>query len=119
MEPGVVAVIFVSTRTANDEAGYARMAESMESLAHEQEGFVGITSVRDPHTGVGISVSYWRDEACARAWKNVPEHRVAQERGRGDWYRDYSLTIAEVTRSYAWDSEVPGPVAELREGPHE
>lgn len=119
MHPGAVAVIFVSTRTDHDDDGYQLMAARMDELAAHQDGFLGMTSVRDPLTRIGISVSYWRDEGCARAWKNVPEHRRAQEQGRGHWYREYSLTIAAVTRDYAWDSEVPGPVPELGEGPHE
>lgn len=96
----MIAVIFASTRTSADDAGYAAMAEEMDDLARVQEGFVSVDSVRDPTTRRGITVSYWRDEACAAAWKSVAEHRVAQRLGREHWYAEYSVTVAEVTRSY-------------------
>lgn len=104
---GAVAVIFTSERRADpatglaaDAVGYAAMAEAMQDLAARQPGYLGVDSVRDPATGLGITVSYWADDASARAWKSVAEHLVAQERGRDDWYAAYSVVVAEVTRSY-------------------
>ena len=94
--PPYVAVIFTSLRTA-DDGGYAAMAAAMERLAREQPGYLGIEAARE---GVGITVSYWRDEASATAWKQVGAHLVAQRRGREVWYRDYRVRIAHVTRDY-------------------
>ena len=102
-EPPYTAVIFTSTRTDVDN-GYARMSERMESLAQEQPGYLGIESARED---VGITVSYWRDEESARAWKQVAAHSVAQHRGREVWYRDYRVRVATVTREYGYaDSEL-------------
>jgi heme-degrading monooxygenase HmoA len=105
--PGAVAVIFTSVRriepvsgAAVDPDGYAAMAEEMQALASRQPGYLGVESVRDASTGRGITVSYWADDASARAWKQVAEHLVAQERGREQWYASYSVVVAEVTRSY-------------------
>ena len=94
--PPYVAVIFTSVRTDGDD-GYAAMAATMERLAREQPGYLGIEAARE---GVGITVSYWRDEASAQAWKEVGAHLVAQRRGREVWYRDYRVRIALVTRDY-------------------
>lgn len=96
-----VAVIFTSTRTAADEAAYEAMAADMDRLAAAQDGYLGIDSVRDPRSGEGITVSYWRDEQCARAWKQVAEHLQAQRLGRERWYVQYHVVVAEVTREYA------------------
>ncbi|SDD68766.1 hypothetical protein SAMN05421636_101411 [Pricia antarctica] len=55
-------VIFTSTRTDGDN-GYAKMADEMEKLAKQQQGYLGIESARDE---VGITVSYWESlEAIA------------------------------------------------------
>jgi heme-degrading monooxygenase HmoA len=94
--PPYVAVIFTSVRT-DDDSGYAAMAAAMERLAREQPGYLGIEAARE---GVGITVSYWRDETAAKAWKEVGAHLVAQRRGREVWYRDYRVRIAHVTRDY-------------------
>lgn len=98
-EPPYTAVIFTSLRTDGDW-GYRAMADRMETLAAEQPGYLGIESARE---GVGITVSYWTDDAAAAAWKQVAEHVVAQQRGRAAWYSDYQVRVATVTRSYGPD----------------
>lgn len=95
-EPPYTAVIFTSLRTEGDD-GYVQTAARMVELAVEQPGFLGVESARD---GLGITVSYWRDDASAAAWKQVAEHLIAQERGRTSWYADYRVRVATVTRAY-------------------
>lgn len=103
-EPPYAAVIFTSTRTEGGD-GYAAMAEAMNELASKQPGFLGVESARD---GVGITVSYWADQAAARAWKEVAAHSVAQRRGREVWYQDYRVRIATVERDYSMNSSLFG-----------
>lgn len=95
-EPPYVAVIFTSVRTEGDN-GYAAMSARMDALAAEQPGYLGIEAARD---GLGITVSYWVDEASAQAWKQVAAHVVAQQRGRETWYADYRVRVAVVHRDY-------------------
>lgn len=95
-EPPYTAVIFTSLRSEGDD-GYAAMTRRMVELAAEQPGYLGVESARD---GLGITVSYWVDEDAAAGWKRVAEHLVAQARGRADWYVDYQVRVATVTRSY-------------------
>jgi heme-degrading monooxygenase HmoA len=95
-EPPYVAVIFTSIRTEGDN-GYAVMSARMEQQAAEQPGYLGIENARD---GLGITVSYWADEASAQAWKQVAAHLVAQQRGRDAWYADYRVRVAVVHRDY-------------------
>jgi len=95
-EPPYVAVVFTSLRTEGDN-GYAAMSRRMNALAAEQPGYLGIESARD---GLGITVSYWADEAAAVAWKQVAQHLVAQQRGREVWYSDYRVRVAVVQRDY-------------------
>ncbi len=96
-EPPYTAVIFSSVRTEGDH-GYAVMAARMQALAAEQPGYLGYESARED--GLGITVSYWVDETAARAWKQVSEHAIAQQRGREVWYADYQVRVATVQRSY-------------------
>lgn len=103
IRPPAVAVIFTSRRTTVDDAGYAAMADEMDRLAAAQPGYLGIRSARDPGTRDGITVSYWRDDASARSWKRVVEHREAQRLGRERWYEHWEVVVAEVTRSYGSD----------------
>ena len=76
--PPYYAVIFASTRTDGDD-GYAATAARMVELAERQPGFLGVDSARD---AIGITVSYWADEASIAAWKAEAEHTLARDAGR-------------------------------------
>ena len=90
------AVIFTSTRTEGDN-GYSEMSELMESLAKEQEGFIGVDSARN---AVGITVSYWENLESIKNWKQNTEHLLAQQKGRSEWYNWYNVRICKVEREY-------------------
>lgn len=96
--PPYYAVIFTSRRSAGDH-GYDAMATRMVELGASYDGFLGIESVRGAD-GVGITVSYWRDEASILAWKRDPEHQKAQRGGQEAWYAHYEVRIAKVERAY-------------------
>lgn len=104
-QAGAVAVIFLSRRRAADPEGYAAAAARMEAEAACQPGYLGIDSVRDT-AGNGITISWWADEAAARAWHADAGHRAIQARGRDLWYDHYEVVVAEVTRSYAWNRPI-------------
>lgn len=96
--PPYYAVIFTSLRTEGDQ-GYSAMSERMLDLGSRYDGFLGIESARGA-TGLGITVSYWRDEAAILAWKRDTEHQKAQQAGQRTWYDDYHVRIAKVERAY-------------------
>lgn len=96
--PPYVAVIFTSLRTDGDH-GYAEMGERMVELAQRCDGYLGMESARD---GLGITVSYWRDQTAALAWKQDVEHLAAQRLGRERWYAAYRVRVADVVRDYEY-----------------
>ena len=96
-----IAVIFCALRTATDEEGYQAAATTMSELAARQPGYLGQDHARSAD-GFGITISYWRDDASARAWRDHPDHAVIREQGRGQWYSAYSLHVARVERGYDW-----------------
>lgn len=91
-DPPYYAVIFASVRSGTD-AGYAEANARMMELAQGMDGFLGVDSAPG---AVGLTVSYWRDLAAIAKWRDHAEHRTAQDRGRSDWYRCYTLRIARV-----------------------
>lgn len=95
-EPPYTAVVFTSVRS-RDDRGYAAMSARMLELAAVQPGFLGVESAHDE---IGITVSYWADDASAAGWKQVAEHLVAQQLGRDRWYADYRVRVCTVTRDY-------------------
>lgn len=97
-KPPYYAVIFSSLRTGNND-GYEKMSEFIFDLALQQEGCLGVETTRDE---LGITVSYWRDEAAIIKWKENADHIVAKEKGRKDWYTQYKVRICKVERDYQW-----------------
>lgn len=96
--PPYYAAIFTSERTEGD-GGYGVMGDKMVELAAEQPGFLGVESVRD-HNGVGITVSYWESLDAVKNWKHNELHKVAQEKGKSEWYKTFGLRVSKVERDY-------------------
>ncbi|WP_431107848.1 antibiotic biosynthesis monooxygenase family protein [Winogradskyella poriferorum] len=96
------AVIFTSTQT-DDTEGYSEMAEKMETLARQQEGFIGIESARNT---IGITVSYWKSLEAIKNWKANTEHLFAQQKGREKWYSWYNVKICKVEREYEYEKNI-------------
>ncbi|WP_430411151.1 antibiotic biosynthesis monooxygenase family protein [Kordia sp.] len=92
------AVIFTSVQTETT-AGYAEMAEQMETLAKQQKGFIGIDSARN---AVGITVSYWKNLEVIQQWKQHTDHLIAQQKGIKNWYAHYNVKICKVEREYSF-----------------
>jgi heme-degrading monooxygenase HmoA len=97
-DPPYYAVIFATIQTA-DLTDYEQTAEHMVALASLQPGYLGIDSAR---SGVGITVSYWRTLEDIKAWKHNLDHAAARDRGRAQWYQQYTLRIAKVEHNYSF-----------------
>ena len=84
-------VVFRNRKRADlDAAAYAADAGRMEALARAQPGFVSFKSYV-AEDGEVVALSEWASEADARAWGSHPDHVTVQTRGRGQYYRDYTL----------------------------
>ncbi|WP_405370134.1 antibiotic biosynthesis monooxygenase family protein [Nonlabens sp. Asnod2-A12] len=90
------AVIFTSTKKNNDPA-YNQMAELMESLAIQQDGYMHHDAARNE---IGITVSYWKSLESISKWKSQIDHQTAQKLGRDNWYEWYNVRICKVEREY-------------------
>lgn len=94
------AVIFASKRTEG-ERGYNAMATKMVELASKEKGFLGIESARDSE--LGITVSYWETLEDIASWKANAAHQIAQERGKKEWYCQFTLRVCKVERDYFFE----------------
>ncbi|HBY68179.1 MAG: antibiotic biosynthesis monooxygenase [Flavobacteriaceae bacterium] len=93
------AVIFTSQQTETIE-GYDEMAQTMENLAKQQPGYLGIESARSE---IGITVSYWENIEAIKNWKTNLDHQMAQKLGRKQWYAWYKVRICKVEREYEFN----------------
>lgn len=100
-------VIFRATVHRLDDE-YSKVAARMRELALSQFGCIDFHTLSD---GVNeISLSYWPDEERIRAWKEHPEHLMAQQYGRERWYESYSVQVAKISRDYQGPGHQDGVV---------
>ncbi|MSP48619.1 MAG: antibiotic biosynthesis monooxygenase [Alphaproteobacteria bacterium] len=106
----MIAVIFEVWPTAERRQEYLDIAAGLRPLLASIDGFLSIErfeSLSEP--GKLLSLSYWRDEASVKAWRNLEPHRAAQAKGRGGTFRDYRLRIAGVVRDYGMTERAEAP----------
>ena len=91
-------VVIFRARPGQLDATYREYAERLRSLALREYGCLEFTSAFEDNQE--IALSYWPSAEHIRAWKQDSEHRLAQDLGRNNWYRWYSVEVAEIQRSY-------------------
>jgi heme-degrading monooxygenase HmoA len=97
----MIAVIFEVEPSRDGHAAYLEHAARLKPLLEKMDGFISVErfqSLTNPHKLV--SLSFWRDEASVRAWREHTEHRTAQAEGRAGVFDDYRLRVAAVMRDY-------------------
>lgn len=97
----MIAVIFELEPSAGQAPRYFEWANALKASLMGLDGFVSIErfeSVGQP--GRYLSLSFWRDEAAVRQWRNMAEHRAAQRDGRAGIFANYRLRVATVIRDY-------------------
>ncbi len=100
--PPYYVVTFTSQRKRTEgDGGYEAMADKMLELAAQQDGYLGVESVRDAD-GFGITNSYWDSLAHIAQWRLHVEHTLARNQGREQWYAQYFTRIAKVERDYGF-----------------
>ena len=111
----MIAVIFEVWPQDARRKDYFDLAAELRPLLSEIDGFISVErfeSLSEP--GKLLSLSFWRDDAAVRAWRNLDAHRAAQTRGRGEIFADYRLRVAHVLRDYSLSERAEAP-ADSRE----
>jgi len=106
----MIAVIFEAITDEGQKQAYLDAAAKLRPLLAGNDGFISIErfeSLTQP--GKILSLSFWRDEAAVKAWRNVEHHRQAQKAGREGVFRDYRLRVASVLRDYGMTERAEAP----------
>jgi len=111
----MIAVIFEVWPADGRKQAYLDIAASLKPELEKIDGFLSIERFQSLVDDTKLlSLSFWRDEAAVKAWRNVEHHRQAQHAGRSGVFRDYRLRVASVLRDYGLDERAEAP-ADLRE----
>ena len=80
---------------------YFDLAAALRPELEQIDGFLSVERFQSLTTaGKYLSLSFWRDEAAVKAWREHLEHREAQHRGKTDIFSRYRIRVAEVVRDY-------------------
>jgi len=106
----VIAVIFEVTPHQAHYDEYLAIADDLLPILESMDGFISIERSSSLTTqGKVLSLSFWRDEDAVKAWRNVAEHRAAQDEGRNRIFADYRLRVAGVIRDYGMTPREQAP----------
>jgi heme-degrading monooxygenase HmoA len=104
----MIAVIFEVW--AADRDAYLDIAADLRPRLEQIDGFLSVERFESlTEKGKILSLSFWRDEEAVKAWRNQPEHQMAQKAGRGGVFRDYRLRVAHVMRDYGMNAREQAP----------
>ena len=96
----MIAVIFEVTMKDGKADAYFDLAASLKPDLEAIDGFVSVERFASTTTpGKYVSLSFWRDEAAITAWRDHPEHGLAQARGKEEIFSDFRIRVASVMLS--------------------
>jgi heme-degrading monooxygenase HmoA len=86
---------------------YGELAPHILDLARSMPGFVDAKTFAAAD-GERVTVVTFADRLTHEAWRDHPEHRVAQRRGIDEFYADYSIQVATVTYDHRFHHDRDG-----------
>jgi heme-degrading monooxygenase HmoA len=106
----MLAVIFEVQPTAEGRDEYLAIATNLRRFLEGRDGFISIERFQSLVDEEKIlSLSFWRDEASIEDWRNLFDHRLAQEKGKTSLFRHYRIRVAEVVRDYTANDRDEAP----------
>ena len=106
---GQVVTVFRSRLRPEAIDEYEPRAAEMFALAHTMPGLVDVKSFR-ADDGERVTLVTFADAQAQRAWREYPDHRLAQQSGRERFYAEYSIQVCDCTRVHTFTSGRDAPV---------
>ena len=106
----MIAVIFEVWPKPERKQEYLDLAAELRPILETIDGFISVERFESlTEKGKILSLSVFRDEDALAAWRNVPQHRKSQAKGRATIFENYRLRIAGVIRDYGMNDRVQAP----------
>ena len=106
----MIAVIFEVWPKPERKKEYLDLAAELKPILETIDGFISVERFESlTEKGKILSLSVFRDEAAVAAWRNIPQHRKTQAKGRASIFENYRLRIAGVIRDYGMNDRAQAP----------
>lgn len=99
----VVIVFRTRLREGIDEQALGTLGARMYEIASAMPGFI---SYKDYTAGDGESLTIveFASPDTLAAWRDNPEHKLAQQRGQDEFFSEYSIQVCAPIRAYTFDT---------------
>jgi heme-degrading monooxygenase HmoA len=97
----MIVVVFRARAREGVEAEMGRVAERMYEIASAMPGFVSYKDFT-ASDGEGVTIVEFESLETLAAWRDHPEHREVQERGRREFFAEYHIQVCTTVRDYAF-----------------
>jgi len=77
---------------------YKACTAEMRKLAQSQPGFISVKAYY-AEDGEKVAVHEWESAEHLQAWREHPEHVKTQQRGRNEFYEDYTVYVCDQPRT--------------------
>lgn len=95
------AVIFEVVPHKEGKSEYLEIASTIRKFLMDRKGFISIERFQSmANERKVLSLSFWEDEQSIEEWRNLFEHRHAQQQGKMKIFESYRIRVAEVVRDY-------------------
>ena len=100
----MIVIVFRSRlREGVDLGELARLGGRMYELASAMPGFVSYKDFAS-EDGENVSVVEFESHETLAAWREHPEHKAVQQRGRDEFFSEYRITVCDSVRDYRFPS---------------
>lgn len=104
------AVIFEVWPTKDGKEEYLQIASKLKEFLQNRKGFISIERFQSLiEENKLLSLSFWEDEKAIEIWRNMFEHRIAQNKGNSKIFEKYRIRVANVLRDYTKEDREQAP----------
>ena len=87
--------------SAAERDEYNTTAERMLKIVNAMPGFISFREYKN-HDGELLGITEWASAEALAEWRENPEHRKAQERGRQAFYAEFEITVCTPLHEYSF-----------------
>ena len=97
----VIVIFRTRLKDGADQDALAALTREMRACVRTVPGFVSIKEFQAAD-GEGVAIAEFETMDAVEAWREHPDHRQAQERGRKEFFSRYRVQVGEVVRDYTF-----------------
>ena len=93
----VIIVFRARLRPDADQQALAQLGQRMYELASSMPGYISYKDFA-AGDGEGVSIVEFESHETLAAWREHPEHKAAQQRGRDEFFSEYHIQVCTPVR---------------------